>query len=33
MKVILDACAAIVLVKNEAGADIAEEFLLNSRYD
>jgi PIN domain nuclease of toxin-antitoxin system len=33
MKVILDACAVIALVKNEAGADVVEEFLLNRECD
>ena len=33
MKVILDACAVIALVKNEAGADVVEDFLLNSECD
>jgi len=33
MKVILDACAVIALVKNEAGEEVVEEFSLNSRYD
>lgn len=31
MKIILDACAVIALVKDEAGADIVEQYLLNSR--
>ena len=29
MKIVLDACAVIALVKNEQGADIVEEYLLN----
>ena len=33
MKVILDACAVIALVKNEIGADIIEGFVLNAECD
>lgn len=32
MKIILDACAVIALVKDEAGADIVEQYLLNYRH-
>lgn len=33
MKIVLDACAVIALVKNEQGADIVEEYLLNDDYE
>ena len=33
MKVILDACAVIALLKGEVGADIVENYLLDSQYD
>ena len=33
MKIVLDACAVITLVKNEQGADIVEEYLLNDDYE
>jgi PIN domain nuclease of toxin-antitoxin system len=33
MKVILDACAVIALVKDEAGAEIVEEYLLGNDYE
>ncbi|MGI0480667.1 PIN domain-containing protein [Geminocystis sp. CENA526] len=32
VKVILDACAVIALVKDETGAQIVEEYLLNSNH-
>lgn len=32
LKVILDACAAIALVKNEMGAEIVETYLLDANY-
>jgi PIN domain nuclease of toxin-antitoxin system len=32
VKIILDACAVIALVKDEAGADIAEQYLLDSSH-
>ncbi|WP_069791945.1 PIN domain-containing protein [Cyanobacterium sp. IPPAS B-1200] len=32
MKIILDACAVIALVKDEVGGEIVEEYLLNSSH-
>lgn len=33
MKIVLDACAAIAFFKDESGADIVEQYLVESQYE